>query len=363
MPLPMFTENQLSPRIIAIAAGKGGVGKSSVTVNLALALQKLGYRVGIIDADIYGPSIRKMLPEERAPKQEGDRIVPAVCQGIRMISIAYFRKEQEATAVRAPIANSVISQFMRNVEWGDLDYLLVDFPPGTGDIPLTLSQQAHFTGALMITTPQEVSLMDVRKAIHLFHHVKIPILGIIENMSYYYHEATKEFLYLFGRGGGERLAQEAGAPLLGNLPLYPDICRYGDEGKSLFSEKNEASKLFLHLAEKMMLHIEKLKKPDFPALSQTNSFSVTVQWNEKDFTVFPLNVLQKNCPCAHCVEEISGKRLVNTGTLTSPIEASHIAKIGQYGIRISFNSGCTTGIFSYDYLLHLAGTSSCLNLF
>lgn len=207
MPLKMFPKDDPKPQspikhTIAIAAGKGGVGKSTVTVNLALALTHLGYSVGVMDTDIYGPSIRKMLPEDRLPIQKGNTIIPAVCNGIKMISMAYFRKEHEASAVRAPIANGVISQFIENVAWGPLDYLLIDFPPGTGDIQLTLSQKASLSGAIMITTPQEVSVMDVRKAINLFSQVKVPIIGIIENMSYYQAPATQEKIYLFGKGGG-----------------------------------------------------------------------------------------------------------------------------------------------------------------
>src|SRR5262249_51343396 len=144
--------------VIAIAAGKGGVGKSTVAVNLALALQALGQRVGIFDADLYGPSVRKMLPEKQPPSQQGERLVPAICHGgILMISMAYFRTEKEAVAVRAPIANGIIKQFIQTATWGDLDYLLIDFPPGTGDIQLTLSQQANLFGAVIVTTPQDVA--------------------------------------------------------------------------------------------------------------------------------------------------------------------------------------------------------------
>ena len=156
MPLKMFSPHTGSTEssvrsIIAIAAGKGGVGKSTLTVNLGLALKHLGYLVGILDTDIYGPSVRKMLPEESLPQQKGTTIIPAMCDGIKMISMAYFRKANEAAVVRAPIANGIVTQFIKNVDWGTLDYLLIDFPPGTGDIQLTLSQQANLSGAVMIT--------------------------------------------------------------------------------------------------------------------------------------------------------------------------------------------------------------------
>lgn len=246
MPLPIYQQkNEARPpftklplegiqSVIAIAAGKGGVGKSTVTVNLALALQAEGYKVGIMDTDIYGPSIRKMLPEDRLPTQKGTTILPALCLGIKMISMAYFRKENEATAVRAPIANGLIAQFIKNVQWGPLDFLLIDFPPGTGDVQLTLSQQASLTGAIMVTTPQEVALIDVRKAMSLFEQVKIPILGIVENMSFFQADPASDPVFLFGRGGGERLAIESGVPLLSCIPLDPIVCTCADEGRSLF---------------------------------------------------------------------------------------------------------------------------------
>lgn len=248
---------------IAIAAGKGGVGKSSVTTNLAIALKRAGYSVGVMDTDIYGPSIRQMLPEEQPPTQVGDIIKPALSQGIRVISMAYFRHANEATAVRAPIANGVITQFIKNVEWGHLDFLLIDFPPGTGDIQLTLSQQANLTGALIVTTPQEVALMDVRKAIHLFDQVNIPVIGIVENMSYYQPKNATEKVYLFGKGGGERLAAEIGAPFLGGIPLDPEICQSGDEGRSLFTNEaipTPAAEAFERLAENFVAHVVTMKQ-------------------------------------------------------------------------------------------------------
>lgn len=225
--------------IIAIAAGKGGVGKSTVAVNLGLALQKQGASVGILDADVYGPSLRKMLPEEILPSQNQERperLIPALCSGIKVISMAYFRKEEEASIVRAPIANAVIQQFLHQVDWGELDFLLIDFPPGTGDIQLTLMQQGNLTGALIVTTPQEVALIDVSKALQMFVQLNIPLIGVVENMSYYSAPGLTERHYPFGQGGGERLAKRFGIPFLGEIPLDSQLCRSGDQGTSLINE-------------------------------------------------------------------------------------------------------------------------------
>lgn len=249
--------------IVGVAAGKGGVGKSTVTVNLGLALQAEGFKVGIMDTDIYGPSIRKMLPEDQSPQQKNELIIPAICQGIKMISMAFFRKENEASAVRAPIANSLISHFIKNVLWGDLDFLLLDFPPGTGDIQITLSQQARLIGAVIVTTPQEVALCDVKKAMSLFNQVHIPIIGIVENMSYYLSDENSEPAYLFGKGGGEKLAIQSKVPFLGQVPLDPYICQCGDLGRSIFKEngqlKNASVFAFQNLAKQLAAHVTQLE--------------------------------------------------------------------------------------------------------
>jgi ATP-binding protein involved in chromosome partitioning len=287
MPLPMLQKkipaHPLSSvkAIIAVAAGKGGVGKSSVTVNLALALKAMGYQVGVMDTDIYGPSVRRMLPEDRFPSQKGTLITPALCAGIKMISMAYFRKENEAAVVRAPIANGVVSQFINNVDWGSLDFLLIDFPPGTGDVQLTLSQQANLTGALMVTTPQEVALMDVRKAMHMFDQVKVPLIGVIENMSYYLHPGIAEPIHIFGKGGGERLAREMGIPFLGQIPIDPEICQSGDRGQSLFARdanhQRPATRAFMHLADQVVAHIKVLKEETNNCLS-----NFELKWKEME---------------------------------------------------------------------------------
>ncbi len=260
MSLPIHSSKSSGPvNVIAVAAGKGGVGKSTVTVNLALALSLLGHKVGILDADLYGPSLRRMLPEDQLPSQKGPSLLPAMCKGVRVMSMAYFRQDNVATAVRAPIANSLISQFLDQVEWGPLDYLLIDFPPGTGDIQLTLSQKAKLTGAVMVTTPQQVAVMDVRKAMHLFSQVHVPVLGIMENMSYFIHPDSGETLHLFGQGGGRRLSEETGVPFLGQIPIDPVLSACGDEGRSLFDEKSISGAAFKQLARQVVERTDSLR--------------------------------------------------------------------------------------------------------
>lgn len=266
MPLQMYKDSSSNGpfegvrHIIAIAAGKGGVGKSTVTANVALALRHRGYRVGILDTDIYGPSIRQMLPEDRLPGKSQKRLLPAMCSGIRVMTMAYFREEGEAAAVRAPIANRVVTQFMKEVDWGKLDVLLIDFPPGTGDIQLTLGQQARLSAALMVTTPQKIAVLDVRKAMALFEQVNVPILGVVENMAYYQISPDQEPQYLFGKGGGEALAADSGVPFLGCLPLSPLLCHCADQGESVFEKapSSPIAKAFSDLSDTIMEHLKAL---------------------------------------------------------------------------------------------------------
>jgi ATP-binding protein involved in chromosome partitioning len=367
MPLPLIKEQPLGPlpgtgqvkHLVAIAAGKGGVGKSTVTVNIALALKEKGLKVGILDADLYGPSLRRMLPEDRLPAQAGKNLVPALCAGISMISMGFFRRQDEAAAVRAPIANGVISQFLNQVDWGPLDYLLIDFPPGTGDVQLTLAQQARLSGAVMVTTPQEVALMDVRKAIHLFHQVKVPVIGIIENMSYFLEPRTGEKLYLFGRQGGERLAAENGVPLLGQIPVDPALSRSGDQGISLFSEQSgaqpETLQTFRNAAEQVGEEIKRIAQQQgmLSKFYQKNPRTLTIEWLDGQETEFRLSDLQKHCPCAACVDEMTGKPLLDPHSVREDVGASQIIPIGRYAMRIRYTSGCSHGIYTYDMLYQL----------
>ncbi|MCP4447053.1 MAG: iron-sulfur cluster carrier protein ApbC [Myxococcales bacterium] len=218
--------------IIAVAAGKGGVGKSTVATNLALALKDFGAKVGILDADVFGPSLPTMLgePEQPPGAEEGDRIRPAVHHGIKVISVGFFTDAKEAVVWRGPMVHKLLQQFLGDVMWGDLDYLICDLPPGTGDVQLSLSQLIPITGAVMVTTPQEVSLVDVVKGISMFNKVEIPLLGVVENMSYYQCSKCGNRDEIFSHGGGKRLADEIEVPFLGELPLDARIRFGGDTG-------------------------------------------------------------------------------------------------------------------------------------
>ena len=215
---------------IAVSSGKGGVGKSTVAVNLALALRGTGAAVGIIDADVYGPDLPLMLGTRGRPGMFDNRILPVEAHGLKVMSIGLLVGDREPLVWRGPMIHSFIQQMLRDVLWGALDYLVFDMPPGTGDAQLSLSQVIPLSGVVMVTTPQDVALLDVRKAIAMFQRLNVPMLGVVENMSYFVAPDTGTRYAIFGEGGGQKVADEYGIPLLGQLPLDPETRKGGDEG-------------------------------------------------------------------------------------------------------------------------------------
>ena len=222
--------------LVAVASGKGGVGKTTVAVNLAIALKNLGASVGLLDADVYGPNVPVMLGTTEQPRALDERtIVPVEAFGVKMISMGLLNPGDKPLIWRGPMLHSVIQQFLRSVQWGELDYLVVDLPPGTGDVQLTLIQSVALTGAVIVTTPSVVSLADVRKAIEMFRQVNVNILGVVENMSYFDCPHCHGRIDVFGHGEGQRMAQIFGVPFLGEIEIDPQIRIGGDSGKPVAS--------------------------------------------------------------------------------------------------------------------------------
>src|SRR3977135_1288783 len=216
--------------LVAVASGKGGVGKTTVAVNLALALAHLGFKTGLLDADVYGPNVPLMMGIRDTPQASGERIRPLEQYGLKLMSMGFLNPGDKPLVWRGPMLNSVIQQFLRGVDWGELDYLIIDLPPGTGDVQLTLIQTAPLTGAVVVTTPSEVSLEDARKAIHMFQQVRVPLLGLVENMSYLECPHCKERIDVFSHGGGKKTAETMNVHFLGELPLDPAVRIGGDTG-------------------------------------------------------------------------------------------------------------------------------------
>jgi ATP-binding protein involved in chromosome partitioning len=238
-------------RIVAIASGKGGVGKSTVSVNLACALQRLGARIGLLDCDIYGPSIPLMMGvHDRPTLSEGEKLMPPANYGVKLMSMGFLLEGDQPVIWRGPMIVKTIQQFISAVEWGDLDFLLVDLPPGTGDAQLTLCQTVPLDGGVIVTTPQEASLGVVRKGIAMFERVNVPILGIIENMSYF-TAPSGERVEIFGHGGGRAEAERQGIPFLGEIPIYLEIREGGDRGApvAVCAAEKPAGQVFIYLAD------------------------------------------------------------------------------------------------------------------
>src|ERR1700761_2373570 len=225
MPLPGVAN------IVAIGSGKGGVGKTTLSVNLAVALAKLGYKVGLIDADIYGPNVPLMFGSSQQPRVvEGNLIEPNVAHGVKVISIGLISPGDKPLVMRGPMLHQIIRQFLQQVQWGELDFLIVDLPPGTGDVVISLVQTVPLTGAVVVSTPSDVALQDARKALEMFHQVNVPVLGIVENMSHFTCPHCHQEVDIFSKGGAERTAKQFNVPFLGSIELDPAIREGGDRG-------------------------------------------------------------------------------------------------------------------------------------
>jgi len=248
--------------IVAVGSGKGGVGKTTISVNLAIALARLGHTVGLLDADVYGPNVPLMLGTTASPRVVGEnRIEPLEVHGLKVISVGLLNPGDKPLIWRGPMLHSIIRQFLGSVEWGKLDFLIIDLPPGTGDVALSLVQTVPLTGAIIVSTPSDVALQDARKAIEMFRQVKVDIVGLAENMSYFVCPHCHHEVDVFSKGGGEKTAQQFGIAFLGNIELDPDIRKAGDTGKPavLAGEDSPHAKSLYALARKVEVRIAEIK--------------------------------------------------------------------------------------------------------
>lgn len=252
---------------VAVASGKGGVGKSTVAVNIAVVLARSGARVGLLDADIYGPNLPTMMGVDELPPAKGNRLQPAEAHGVKVMSIGFLVKPDQPLIWRGPMLHSAIRQFLTDVEWGELDYLIVDLPPGTGDAALSLAQSLPLSGGVIVTLPQQVSLDDARRGLEMFRQLEVDIFGVVENMSYL-ELPDGSRMDIFGSGGGERLAQESGVPFIGAIPMDPAVRQGGDRGAPVVITQPDSpvAKAFVHIAEDIAARIS------VAAVKQNTSF-------------------------------------------------------------------------------------------
>jgi ATP-binding protein involved in chromosome partitioning len=266
------TPEELIPEVkhtVAVSSGKGGVGKSTVAVNLALALRGEGAEVGIVDVDVYGPNVPLMIGARGRPAMVANRIVPVQAYGVKVMSIGFFVKEGDPVVWRGPMIHSAVQQFLKDVEWGPLDYLIFDMPPGTGDAQLSLSQTLPLSGAVMVTTPQEVSLLDVRKGLQMFRKMNVPVLGIVENMAGFACPHCGHSTAIFGEGGGARLAREFDVPVLGSIPIDPETRVGGDTGEPIVVARPSSpqAEAFRRVAAAVRERLVEAAAPRLPLIS------------------------------------------------------------------------------------------------
>jgi ATP-binding protein involved in chromosome partitioning len=359
--------------VIAIASGKGGVGKSTVTTNLAVALKFAGASVGLLDADVYGPSQPGMLGATGAAGQttaEG-ALIPVDRFGVRFISMGLLMGNDGPLVWRAPMATKVIQQFLGNVQWGNLDYLLIDLPPGTGDVQLTLAQQASLAGAVIVTTPQQVALGIAKKGLEMFRQLNIPILGIIENMSGFTCEHCGKDTAVFKEGGGAKLAATLGVPFLGAIPLDTEIMMSGDDGVPVLAREthgdpgatSHAAQAFLTIASNFDKQVrlangtENALEPQGFELAPTGE--LLLRWPDGHGSVFRPWTMRVNCGCASCIDENTGRPLLDPKRIPLDIRFKSVDPVGRYALTASFTDGHSTGIYPFKKLRALCECPDC----
>lgn len=375
--------------IIAVGSGKGGVGKSTVAVNLALALARAGHSVGLVDTDVLGPSIPGMLglafgePPQASP--EG-KLLPTEVHGIKAVSMGLLRSDDEPAIMRGPMVTKYLQMFLAQVAWGELDHLILDLPPGTGDTQLTLAQSVQLTGAIIVTTPQDVSLKIARRGLRMFEKVSVPILGIVENMGTFTCPHCGTTTDIFSHGGGARMSRELGVPFLGSLPLDPAVVDSGDTGTPIVAGEPDSvsGQAYKAIAEALLAEVEGRGAaglrpfqwqwdsgegapdwvevdpasggaPEVPAgLRARDARTLTIGWADGRVDDLDVRDLRLACPCAYCVEEMSGEALLDPASVPADVAPRRITSVGTYAMIIDWSDGHGTGIYTFTYLRKLA---------
>lgn len=362
--------------VIVVGSGKGGVGKSTSAVNIAMALRKLGYKTGLLDADIYGPSVPTMLAkdyprgksgEAPEPAMDEGQLVPFDMLGMKVISLGLLIGKDQPTVWRAPMATKMVNQFLTGVKWGELDFLIVDLPPGTGDIQLTLSQQSNLAGAIVVTTPQAVAAEIAKKGLLMFQHVGVPILGIVETMSGFGCDSCGSVTQIFGEGAGKKIADEKRVPLLGQIPLDAALVKACDEGEPIVSRdpKSASAQAYLQVAAKLVAQLETMDSAmdgaeiapvaveGIPGERAGEPHSVAIYWSDNQKYVYSAKELRFRCPCAVCVDEFSGERKIQENSVDAQVYLEKALPVGRYGVNLVWSDQHSTGIYTYKYLREL----------
>ena len=358
----------LVENVVPVASGKGGVGKSTVSANLAVALASLGARVGLLDADVYGPSIPTIMGATTPPEAENGAIVPALCYGVKIVSIGFFVPKGEATIWRGPMLAKLIDKFLGGVAWGELDYLLVDLPPGTGDVQLSLCQRIPLSGAAIVSTPQDLAFNVAEKAISMFTTLRTPVLGLVENMSGFECRHCGEREEIFGSGGARRFAAANGIPFLGEIPLSTDIRTTSDEGNPIVQSMPESpsARAFLRVAENLAAQISTVNigglardRPEIAEITQPSEHEVRILWKDGHESIYTGYALRVGCRCAICIDEISQNKQLREESISHDVRPLSIDPVGRYAIRFHWSDGHSTGIYPFEHLRELCPCPIC----
>jgi ATP-binding protein involved in chromosome partitioning len=360
----------LVEHVVPVASGKGGVGKSTVSANLAIALAQLGARVGLMDADVYGPCIPTIMGAATPPTAQNDTIVPVLRYGVKIVSIGFFVPKGEATIWRGPMLSKLIDKFLAGVEWGELDYLLVDLPPGTGDVHLSLCQRIPLTGAAIVSTPQDLAFNVAEKAISMFAKLRTPVLGLVENMSGFECRHCGQREEIFGSGGARRFAAASGIPFLGEIPLSTDIRTTSDKGNPIVQSMPESlsARAFLRVAENLAAQVSTLTlggvatdRPEIAEITRPSENELQILWKDGHESIYTGYALRVGCRCAICIDEISGNRRLREQSISKDVRPLSIDPVGRYAIRFQWSDGHSTGIYTFEHLRELCACAICVD--
>ena len=379
--------------LIAVGSGKGGVGKSTVAVNLALSLKHIGGSIGLVDADVLGPSIPGMLGlstgQPLGVKPDG-KILPAESHGLKAVSMGLLTGDDAPAILRGPMVSKYLRLLIDDVHWGTLDYLILDLPPGTGDTQLTLAQSFPLSGAVIVTTPQDVSLKIARRGLRMFEKVNVPILGIVENMSTFTCPHCGMGTDVFSHGGGERMSRELGVPFLGAIPLDAEIVTGGDAGHPIVLDKpnSVAARAYLAIATELAsqlqghpsvalkpftwnwetgegkpLWVEAAVRPQgLPTTAvgfrRRDERTISILWEDGHRQDFDVRDLRLACHCALCIEEMSGRPLLDPKTVRPDVAPRTVSSVGNYAFQVNWSDGHSTGIYSFTAVRELGERSA-----
>ena len=354
----------LVKNVVPVASGKGGVGKSTVSANLAIVLARLGARVGLMDADVYGPCIPAIMGAATAPAALNGTIVPVLRYGVKIVSIGFFVPKGEATIWRGPMLAKLIDKFLAGVEWGELDYLLVDLPPGTGDVQLSLCQRIPLTGAAIVSTPQDLAFNVAEKAISMFTTLRTPVLGLVENMSGFECRHCGQREEIFGSGGARRFAAASGIPFLGEIPLSTDIRTTSDAGSPIVQSMpgSASARAFGRVAENLAAQVSTLSmggvstdRPEIAEITQPSENEVRILWKDGHESGYSGYALRVGCRCALCIDEIAGNTRLREESISSDVRPLSIDPVGRYAVRFHWRR-------TRDRHLHVRASARALPL-